>query len=270
MNLPLSDIAGNIMGGFRCLQGINTIVEASADGSVQPDECSMAMVYVSTYLAFNVFYNLLMIVILKHGSANILWLAMTVIVPLSNVAFSLQFVPNHQPMKTMDVVGLVVIMFGLLVYRFTSQLYGLYESIVGKRISEEEKELRKKAKKINVEAEKKQTKMIGLNQFEFMNALVDSRVMRAQKLQLFRSPAQARGDLLLRLGLPPSPNIIVTSPRSPRRYDATGRTSPVYEFSPRIALSPRAQQRKAAQIAERNEIARNSNAGRPPRRPNEV
>ena len=60
-----------------------------------------------------------MIVILKHGSSNILWLASTVIVPLSNVAFSLDIMPGHKPMKPIDVVSLCVIMAGLVVYRFT-------------------------------------------------------------------------------------------------------------------------------------------------------
>jgi hypothetical protein len=200
---------------------------------------------------------------LKHGSANILWMASTVIVPLSNVAFSLQWIPNHQPMKPMDIVGLVIIMSGLLVYRFTAQLYSTYERLTGKAISDEEVAIRKKAKRINKAAEKKQVRMIGLNQTEYLNALVDSRVMRAQRLHLFRSPAQARGDLLFKLGIPTSPNVTM-SPRSPR-YNATGSGTGSFEFSPRFAISPRAQQRRAAQLVERKE-----NSGSPPRRPNEV
>jgi hypothetical protein len=272
------DIPANIHGGFDCLCGINTITEASADGSILPDECSMAFIYVSTYLAFNVIYNLLMVVILKHGSANILWMASTVIVPLSNVAFSLHFIPNHQPMKPMDIVGLVIIMSGLLVYRFTAQLYSMYEKLIGKSISKEEEAIRKKTKKINKMAEKKQTKMLGLNQIEYLNALVDSRVMRAQRIHLFRSPAQARGDLLFKLGIPPSPNItmMMTSPRngSPRyNYStASGSTTHMYEFSPRFAISPRAQQRRAAQLTAegRGDFDRGGGGNTLPRRPNEV
>jgi hypothetical protein len=209
-----------------------------------------------------------MVVILKKGSANILWLASTVIVPLSNVAFSLNFIPNHQPMKPMDIVGLVIIMSGLVVYRFTAQLYSLYEDMTGKGISKEEEAIRKKAKKINRAAEKKQTRMIGLNQIEYMNALVDSRVMKAQRMQLFRSPAQARGDLLFKLGIPPSPNISMqrASPGSAGpgavspRYNyssASPSNNPMnYEFSPRYKISPRAQQRRANQKATAGGISR--------------
>jgi hypothetical protein len=273
-----------------CLMGYDSIMEASADGAVQPDECSMAYIYVPAYLSFNLVYNLLMVVILKHGSANILWMASTVIVPLSNVAFSLHFIPNHQPMKFMDIVGLVIIMSGLLVYRFTAQLYSVYEKCVGKTISKEEEAIRKKAKKINKMAEKKQTKMVGLNQIEYMNALVDSRVMRAQRMQLFRSPAQARGDLLFKLGIPPSPHITMmmstpsrggSSPRYnyssiPGAGSGGGSGAPMYECSPRFSISPRAQQRRAAQLAAEgqatNDLAggRGGGGSRPPRRPNEV
>lgn len=123
--------------------------------------------------------------------------------------------------------------------------------------------------------------MIGLNQIEYMNALVDSRVMKAQRMQLFRSPAQARGDLLFKLGIPPSPNItmMMASPGggSPRFNYSTARVGggtggmPVkYEFSPRFAISPRAQRRRAQQLAEGGTNTVEDGNGRPPRRPNEV
>ena len=276
--IPVADIPSNLIGGMKCLYGINTITEASEDGSVLPDECSMGFIYVSTYLVFNVGYNLIMIVILKHGSANILWMASTVIVPLSNVAFSLQFMPNHQPMKTMDIVGLVIIMFGLLIYRFTAQMYTVYEKLVGKGVSKEEQAIRRKASKIHKMAEKKQTKMIGLNQIEYLNALVDSRVMRDQRIHLFRTPAQARGDLLFKLGIPPSPNItmMMRSPGSvggsPRyQYSTHSGGAPLFEVSPRYAISPRAQQRRAEKLEAERHVARNyGSGGRPPRRPNEL
>ena len=274
IGLPVADIYSNVMSGYNCLLGINTVTEAH--GTLRVDECSMAMYYVPVMLAFNVGYNLLMVIILKKGSANILWMASTVIVPLSNVAFSLDFIPNHQPMKPMDIVGLVIIMSGLVVYRFTAQLYTVYEKFTGKHISEEEQAIRKKAKRINKAAEKKQTKMVGLNQIEYMNALVDSRVMKAQRMQLFRSPAQARGDLLFKLGIPPSPNITMMmssqgqgSPRVDYSSSHEHANPMSYEFSPRYAISPRAQQRRAAQMAADKFDSGKVGSGLPPR-PNEV
>jgi hypothetical protein len=254
VNIPISEIPSNIYGGIACLRGINTITETSEDGSIQPDDCSMAFTYVSIYLAFNAVYNLLIVIILKEGSANILWMTSTVIVPLSNVAFSLHFVPNHQPLKTMDLIGLVIIMSGLLVYRFTAQLYSIWDRLAGKTISSEEAALRKQAIEINKEAAKKQTKMMGLNQIEYLNALVDSRVMMAQRSQMiFRSPAQARGALLMKLGIPPSPNIMLTPPT--RRYSTLGQspmsnslTSNGLFSPPSYSISIRAQHRRTAQI----------------------
>ena len=66
---------------------------------------------------FNIGYNILIIFILKYGSANILWLALTVMVPLGNLAFSLPFMPQHTAVTAFDLVGLAIIMTGLLGYR---------------------------------------------------------------------------------------------------------------------------------------------------------
>ncbi|KAG2831014.1 hypothetical protein PC129_g11391 [Phytophthora cactorum] len=85
-------------------------------------DCEKATVYVTAYLLFNVAYNLLIILILKFGSANILWLAMTIMVPLGNVAFTFPFMPEHQPLHAKDIAGLLFIMLGLFVYRFLEEL----------------------------------------------------------------------------------------------------------------------------------------------------
>ena len=76
-----------------------------------------AQVFVNLYLVFNIAYNILIIFILKYGSANILWLAMTVMVPLGNLAFALPFMPQHTSITVFDLTGLIVIMTGLLGYR---------------------------------------------------------------------------------------------------------------------------------------------------------
>jgi hypothetical protein len=59
----------NLHDGFRCYLGHNTIMDGP-----HKDKCEMATLYVSAYIVFNVVYNLLIIFILKFGSANILWL----------------------------------------------------------------------------------------------------------------------------------------------------------------------------------------------------
>lgn len=45
-------------------------------------------------------------------SANVLFLASTVMVPIGNVAFSLKFVPHHQDLHWSDTMGLLFILSG--------------------------------------------------------------------------------------------------------------------------------------------------------------
>jgi len=60
----------------------------------------------------------LIILLIKYGSSNILWLCLTLQVPVANLAFALPFMPGSKPVTWEDGVGLLVIMAGLVVYRF--------------------------------------------------------------------------------------------------------------------------------------------------------
>ena len=215
INIPLSGILPNLYGGALCWMGIDTIPEQT--GGQNADDCSSAPLFVNLYLCFNVVYNILIIVILKHGSANILWMASTVIVPLSNVAFSLKFMPGHTELTKWDLIGLIVIMIGLVLYRFMSQLISLWNMLTGNSTVEDEA-LLKKARLVEKKAEGKQTKFIGINQIEGIETLFDTRVWREQKKSLFRSPQQIRGSLLLRLGIPPSPLISIGPSSRDRKF----------------------------------------------------
>lgn len=205
INIAFSEIIPNMYGGAKCLMGINSITDRP--DIHQNDACEMAPLYVSLYLAFNVVYNILIVVILKHGSANILWMASTVIVPLSDIAFSLKFMPGSRPLHFMDLVGLVVIMLGLIVYRFTPLIVDLVGRLTGKR-DEDELEEEKLSRQLSKKAESKQTKYVGLNQIEALQTLIDSRIVKeVTKKDLYRTPGQIRGNLLVKLGIPPSPMI---------------------------------------------------------------
>ena len=216
INMPYRDIMPNMYGGMLCWAGINSIQDS--DGIHKPDDCAMAPVFVTLFLFFNVIYNLLIIVVLKYGSANILWMASTVIVPLSNVAFSLNFMPGHRPLHTWDLIGLGVIMFGLVLYRFFGQIKSLIHHLRDK-ISEEELAAEKEARSIGVKAERKQMRYVGINQVESLQTFIDARILHEQKTQLFRSPQQIRGSLLSRLGIPPSPHISMST-RAHGKYSA--------------------------------------------------
>lgn len=111
------DLPENLWDGFKCYLGTNSILDGP-----HKDDCGMATVYVSIYILFNLTYNVLIILILKFGSANILWLAMTIMVPLGNVAFTFHFMPGHVPLRSTDIGGLFLIMSGLFLYRFLPTL----------------------------------------------------------------------------------------------------------------------------------------------------
>ena len=140
--VPIPQLPRNLLNGLKCYVGISSVTceDDEDDGECSEDVCNPnAPLFVTIYLVFNQLYNLLIILILKYGSANILWLAMTLMVPLGNVvsrsqsvnysidrltieplpqAFTLPFVPEHQGLRSTDIIGLVVICAGLGVYRF--------------------------------------------------------------------------------------------------------------------------------------------------------
>ena len=120
--LQPSELPQNLWNGLECYVGINSEHKSSGsdddDDDVHPDNCNpQSPIFVNVYLIFNVCYNILIIFILKYGNANILWLAMTIMVPLGNLAFALPFMPQNTTVTTFDIVGLVVIMAGLVGYR---------------------------------------------------------------------------------------------------------------------------------------------------------
>lgn len=63
---------------------------------------------------------------LKYGSSNLLYLALTLMVPLGNVTFTLPFIPERQTLQVTDIVGLIVICSGLGCYRFAAKLAEQY------------------------------------------------------------------------------------------------------------------------------------------------
>lgn len=118
------DLPQNLYDGLKCYSGTDTVMLNSTanNAGFEVDDCDIAPLFVTVYLFFNVGYNVLIILILKYGSSNILWMAMTVMVPLGALAFSLPFVPESQPARVTDVIGLVVILSGLIAYRFGAQI----------------------------------------------------------------------------------------------------------------------------------------------------
>lgn len=103
-DLPLDQIPRNLQKGLLCFAG-------------KGHGCATAPYFVTAFIVFNLAYNVLIIVILKRGSSSLLYLGSTVLVPVSNVMFSFQFIPGHKPLHVADLAGLFVIMVGLVFYR---------------------------------------------------------------------------------------------------------------------------------------------------------
>jgi len=111
-----SELPANIWDGIKCYLGISTIT-----GGCHPDDlCSESPLYVNIFLVFNVAFNILLVFVLKFGSANMLFMAATIMVPIGNLAFALPLIPGSMPLHDSDIAGLLVILLGLVTYRFGS------------------------------------------------------------------------------------------------------------------------------------------------------
>ena len=121
--ITIAEIPQNLYDGAKCALGHSfaTFVSDNKDDLMYHD-CSIAPFYVTSYLVFNLSLNILIVLVLKHGSAAILAMSSTILVPIGNFAFSLDFMPGHKPQRPTDLAGLFVIMLGLFVFRYFEQL----------------------------------------------------------------------------------------------------------------------------------------------------
>ena len=109
-----SRVPENIWDGFMCYLG-----EGSVETGCHPDvQChDMAGLLVNLSVGFNVCTTLCAMYVLKYGSAALLYLALTLMVPIGNVALSLM--PQAAAFHLSDILGLFVIMAGLVLYRWS-------------------------------------------------------------------------------------------------------------------------------------------------------
>jgi hypothetical protein len=59
-----------------------------------------------------------MMFVLKYGSSSMLFMAQTILLPIGNLVFALPIMPQATALHVSDVLGLIVIMFGLIMYKF--------------------------------------------------------------------------------------------------------------------------------------------------------
>eukprot|EP01096_Ripella_sp_DP13-Kostka_P018208 TRINITY_DN9769_c0_g1_i1.p2 TRINITY_DN9769_c0_g1~~TRINITY_DN9769_c0_g1_i1.p2 ORF type:complete len:199 (+),score=69.56 TRINITY_DN9769_c0_g1_i1:4-600(+) len=84
------------------------------------DQCSGVWVLLLEYYLFNVGINLCLVYLIKQDSAGFMFLAMTITVPIVNICFSFEWVMGAYatPLSAYDIIALVLILFGLSMYRF--------------------------------------------------------------------------------------------------------------------------------------------------------
>lgn len=142
--LAIDQIPNNIWEGYRCWIlgtnfieldygipcsisndcGLSTVCCDSCDGSI-PSVSSLPGLYaVLLYMACNIAYNVFLILVIKHGSAALMYAASTVVLPLGTAAFTISaFLGQHaQNFDMYNGIGLGVVIFGLLIYRFMDSL----------------------------------------------------------------------------------------------------------------------------------------------------
>lgn len=88
----------------------------SIDSGCHPDHCAQAALWVHVSLLNSAIYALSMLYVLKHGSCDLLYLGLTLVVPLGHLAFDVH--SSFSELRAYDTAGLVILVVGLVLYRF--------------------------------------------------------------------------------------------------------------------------------------------------------
>lgn len=108
------ELPQNMKDAWKCyFYGTGTI-----DTGCHPDDsCGHAFWLFNLTFVLIVVYTVLTVYLLKYGSTSLFYLALTITVPLGNLAFCLPITPGYTPMHVSDIIGLLVIVAGLILYR---------------------------------------------------------------------------------------------------------------------------------------------------------
>ena len=80
-------------------------------------------IYVYRYVVINFLYNVFQLLVTKHGSAATMVISSALALPITNLCFSSTFLlgSEAEPFSIFDIVGLVVVLSGFLVYSFSGE-----------------------------------------------------------------------------------------------------------------------------------------------------
>ena len=115
--------------GGWCLLGYNVLVPPHCtnhhipDSSLPPcDDCESAWIPIVAYIVFNLLFNVYTVLLIKYGSATLMFIIMTLRLPMIQWAFSVR--AFNDPPDSFGLaagMGLTVILLGLVVYRWPSR-----------------------------------------------------------------------------------------------------------------------------------------------------
>jgi len=115
------DIPSAMKNGGICLSGHNVKVPPNCgfDANHPCDHCENAWVVLGIYMTINVIYNVFILLVIKHGSATILSIAQTIRLPLTSIAFSMNWIMGNQKetFSQFSLYGLFIILAGLSAFR---------------------------------------------------------------------------------------------------------------------------------------------------------
>lgn len=110
--LSVLDLPANMWDGCKCLVGVN---------SLPTDACAGSWIYVSGYMLVNLLFNVFILIVLKRGSATLVYISSAVRLPLANYAFTLHIIMGDRAsdLNIWIIAGLIVILLGLVIYKLT-------------------------------------------------------------------------------------------------------------------------------------------------------
>ncbi|KJE93331.1 hypothetical protein CAOG_04137 [Capsaspora owczarzaki ATCC 30864] len=198
-DLAVTDIPSNLWEGIECLFAAhNTIVPTNSSSSCVTfsncttnccDSCDGSFSEVSAlpayggmlmYLSANLIYNVVLVMVIKYGSAALMYVASTAVLPLGAICFTIPaFLGDHAKDFTVyDGSGLGIVLAGLIVYRFVGGLMKKRQQVPSKAL-------------------------ISINMTE--PTMIESDHVRQQEKFKPRTAARMRSDLYMRLGVQTPP-----------------------------------------------------------------
>ena len=106
------DLGSNWLDGIECLFAHTNSIESGC----HPDDCAKAALWVHLSLLNSAVYALSMLFFLKYGSCDLMYLGLTLVVPIGHLAFDIH--SSFSDLRVYDIAGLVILVAGLVMYRF--------------------------------------------------------------------------------------------------------------------------------------------------------